>query len=297
LDQNFLYLYKQLTGKSAYHIENSPAGASAPGFLAGLMDDNHTVVLNALLEEIQNEMQVKENGKIVSDPAGKTSEMVRTESRSVIIDIHRRLNEFKVNWKSRLSLSSLFPFLKSNGWFVFRNGSYVLKGEGTREDARKLYQQTLQDMVVEGTRILALHDGSLARLQEKFVREWHRETVHGNMSRLLPLFEATVRMREQEVYKSVRNDISQKFFSLFTHRVNTWGDRSYATEEELYRHIAWPWYNPEKNENGFEGFMILLTQFIWHIAMITGELFQNRWRLFLRGIEQTKQHELCAFER
>ncbi|MFC1584781.1 hypothetical protein ACFL5V_04470 [Fibrobacterota bacterium] len=293
MDQKFLYLYKQLIGKSANEMAHPGVMRPVSGFLAGLMDNSHTVVLHALLEELESEGGGR-HGQISIQPALNSLKALQLESENLEIDIRRRLNEFSINWSSRFAEGGLLPYLKSDGWVLEEDNAYRLRGKGSKAESRKLYQQSLQDMVTEGVRILALFLGTLSRLQEKLAGEWHRETVRGNVSKLLPLFEAALRPREMELFKDIRSTLPERFAGLFIARVNKWQTRLYSTEEDLYQNIAWPWYDCLKQDNGFEGFMLFVEEFIWELIKLITGLFQNKWRIFLRGLERKAEHEFIV---
>jgi hypothetical protein len=75
------------------------------------------------------------------------------------------------------------------------------------------------------------------------------------------------------------------FLNLFLSKVSKWGEKTYPSEEELFRNIVWPWYNPERHANGFEGFTLSFVNFVWEISSITFSMYYRKWRLFLRGLE------------
>ena len=123
MDQNFLYLYKQLSGKSAREATSPDASGPVLNFMAGLMDDSHTVILNALLDEVKKELDETEPGINAVEPAERTLEMVQSELQNLLDNMHWRLDEFRISWRSRLAPSGLLSYLRSNGWIETKDGS------------------------------------------------------------------------------------------------------------------------------------------------------------------------------
>lgn len=288
MDQNFFYMYKQLADREAREVFDPEKLISVPEFIAGLMDHRHVVVLNVLLENLKNESRdLSEAGGSEIKPAKHTYEMVQAEFEKLSEDLRLRLDDFCLNWKNRFSRMTLFSYLESNGWIINQDGKYRLAGRGTRQESRNLYQQSsLQDMVAEGVRIVALFEGMMLRQQEKIALKWHQEAVMEDASKLLPLLESTLRTREMDLIKGIRISLPEIFSDLFTRKVSRWDTRIYQTPEALFRHIVWPWYNPERHANGFEGFTLYFVNFVWEITSVTFDLYRRKWRLFLRGLQK-----------
>ena len=291
MDNNFFHLYKQFTGKSAHDVIGSRHLDPIFSFMADLMDESHIVVLNPLLEELKKSY---EKGDISLPPkafASKTMELSYQEFRNLKIDMRKRLDEYAKNWQSRLSESALLPSLESSGWIEEKVGFWKLAGKGTLAESRSFYQQTVQDVVSEGVRILALFDGKLVRTQGIIAKQWHSETVKDNFSKLLPLFEESMRFQEMELLKFIRNNIPKKFIQLFTKYVCNWENKHFSSKHELFRNALYRWYDPDCSHNGFEGFMFFVVSLLWEITNVKIYLFQKKWRIFLRGINYKEGNE------
>jgi hypothetical protein len=50
--------------------------------------------------------------------------------------------------------------------------------------------------------------------------------------------------------------------------------------------MAWPWHRPGRVDSGFEGFMLLFSDFICELTLLFLDISEKKWRLFLRGAGQ-----------
>ena len=156
-------------------------------------------------------------------------------------------------------------------------------GKGTRKDSKMLYLQTLHDMASDAERQVSSITGHLFRMQTEVSAVWHQESVTDDRSRLLPVLEEALRAGEAEMCKRVRLSIGDLASETFIDRVGKWDKRSYATEAELFRQIAWPWYH-SRYTSGFEGFMESFADLVEAISNSIISHYQGKWDLFLRGL-------------
>jgi hypothetical protein len=127
LDQNFLHMYKQLTGKSAL---SAFSGSTKPvdSFIAGLLDDSYVVVLNDVLDSLNGELQSGQSpNQAVLSPATESAKAVKSQFSNITVDMHQRLNEFVLTWDSRLKQEALLPYLQSTEWVIEQNGKFLMR--------------------------------------------------------------------------------------------------------------------------------------------------------------------------
>lgn len=279
------------------------------GFVAGLSDSNHSVVLRALLDcehRIRRE-KFKAANTATDTVSSSTSETHTLGQRAGIEDLAglyaspiaynlalerlewvkeeaaTKFMEFRDKWRKRLAFVQLQPFLHRNQWFYENIGSFALVGKGTRKESKMLYLQTLHDMASDGERQVSAISGHLFRLQTEVAAIWHKEAIVDDRSRLLPVLEEALRAGEAELCKRVRLSLGDLALETFTERVGKWEKRIYGSQEELFRQIAWPWYHP-RYRSGFEGFMESFADLAEAVSMAMIKHYEGKWNLFLRGL-------------
>lgn len=277
MNHNFNYVFQQLTGVSVPDKLASNPAEEEVEFMTRLVEDNHIVLLRALLSELQESAT---DGKTPS--CSHLFESVQTDFNNLIIDFHKRLQEFRKLWTDRYRVANMLPTLKKFDWIAKRDEKFYLTGDGSPDEAHNFYKFTVKDTVSEGVRIMALFDGALSRLQEKISTQWH-EQLQNNENKLIPLLESSMRTREMNELKTIRRKLPEVFLKHFCGKVKDWSELSFPTEEELYRKIAGYWYKQYHNENGFEGFMLFISEFVWELIKLKTDLYENKWRILLRG--------------
>jgi len=182
MDHNFNFLYKQLTGTSVIEVLEKHPVINEVDFMTQITDDNHIVLLRALLLELE------ENSSQSKTPScAYLFEKFQCDFNNLVIDFHKRLDEFKKLWSDRFDSKSMLPILIKFDWVISRDDKFYLVGTGNQDESFNFYKFTVKDTVAEGVRIMALFDGALSRLQEKIAGSWH-EKITGNDSKLVPLF-------------------------------------------------------------------------------------------------------------
>lgn len=280
--------YKALTSRD--WPATPPAAEDGAAFLAGLADHNLTILIRALLDTqapaapgalaLIPAEEVGEDGLNAGPSAFTTSrerlEAIREESAAKFL-------EYRERWGKRLAFVQLHPFLKRNQWFVEAPEGWVLAGKGTRKDAKMLYLQSLHDMASDGERQVSLLSGALFRLESDVAALWHKESVRGNRSRLLPAMEAALRGGESAVFKRLRLSLGDLAQETFIERVNKWDRRFFHSEEELFREAAWPWASL-RVRGGFEGFMEAFADLCEALTAAIVDHYEGKWDLYLRGL-------------
>ncbi|MBF0431931.1 MAG: hypothetical protein HQK83_11665 [Fibrobacteria bacterium] len=293
MQQNFKHLYKKLYDKPVQENEDLNPINPPDVFLAELLDDRHAVILNVLLDEAKGLLDESDESSFFHfEIADKIFQVAEDDIEKILIESEKRFTDFLFTWRSRLSFPVLFPLLKSNRWFEETDGLFRVVGTGTKDEARSLYQQSLQDMTVEGLRIYSLVTSSLFGTQEKLVNNWHRYTVSDNMSKMLPVFEEALRRKEIEMIKGLKQVLSNKVQELFLREMNNWSDRTYTSEQELFNNMIWPWYTRLNCKNGFEGFMLFFTSFIQELLIAISKFYENKWRFLFRQLSRQETPEI-----
>ena len=283
MEHNFNFLYKKLMGASVKETLSKTQPKEDVPYLTSLMEDNHIILLQALLTELE--------GKKIGEAKSGSSELFKKfqhDFNNLVIDFHKRLNEFSILWVDRFNIKHFLPTLKKFDWIQYREGQYFLSGTGDLGESINFYKFTVKDTVAEGVRILALFDGALSRLQEKYANLWHETTIE-NEQKLLPLFESSMRVKEMNELKLIRRKLPEIFREHFCSQIKDWGSLAFASEEELYQKIAKPWYKPWHNQNGFEGFMFFVEEFMWEFIKLKMEIFENKWRILFRGLNTSEK--------
>lgn len=296
--------YKAFTAKdwpaaSAVPTPSSPAAAAkaanaAPdsrnvlGFVTGLSDPNHSILIRALLD--RESLPVSDGA---SDFAGLSAgpsayAMVQDRIERIREESAFKFLEFRDKWRKRLAFVQLHPFLQRNQWFQNDLAGFSLVGKGTRKEAKMLYLQSLHDMASDGERQVSALGGHMFRLQGELAAVWHRESVRDDRSKLLPALEAALRHGEAELFKRVRLSLGDLALETFTERVAKWDKRIYGSEEEMFRGIAWPWQSP-RYRSGFEGFMETFADLAEAISAAMLAHYEGKWDLFLRGLTPPQQ--------
>jgi len=88
--------------------------------------------------------------------------------------------------------------------------------------------------------------------------------------------------------KVIRRKLPEIFMQNFCSKVKDWGRKGFQSQEDLYQKMAWPWYKTYHNDNGFEGYMLFISDFIWEFIKYKVDLFENKWRILLRGLQLGK---------
>ncbi len=255
------------------------------GFVSSLTDPNHTVLLRALLDREHQFRQHTSSLEGVADLSAGPKAYALAQDRLEWVKEENGLKffEFREKWRKRLAFVQLHPFLQRNQWFVKNDTGFVVLGKGTRKESKMLYLQTLHDMASDAERQVSSITGHLFRLQTEVATVWHQESVTDDRSRLLPVLEEALRPGEAEMCKRVRLSIGDLASETFIDRVGKWDKRSHATEAELFRQIAWPWYHA-RYSSGFEGFMESFADLVEAVSNSMIRHYQGKWDLFLRGL-------------
>jgi hypothetical protein len=277
------------------------------GFVAGLSDPNHSVLLRALLDREHRARNAEEEneGAMHGGSSADASLGIPSPARQLALPglsaspgayalAQERLDwvkeetalkfvEFRDKWRKRLAFIQLNPFLKRNQWYAETIGGVAVVGKGTRKESKMLYLQTLHDMASDGERQVSSMSGHLFRMQADLAAVWHRESVTDDRSRLLPVLEEALRPGEAELFKRVRLSLGDLAIETFMDRVNRWDKRVYADEEELFRNIAWPWCHA-RYRSGFEGFMESFADLAEAVSGAMIKHYEGKWDLFLRGL-------------
>jgi hypothetical protein len=269
---------KGATGSAA-----NPQAQSVLGFITGLADSNHSVLIRALLD--RESLPVSRGGSDFSGLSAGPSAYAMVQDRIERIREESSLKflEFRDKWRKRLAFVQLHPFLQRNQWFQQEIGGYSLVGKGTRKEAKMLYLQSLHDMASDGERQVSALSGHMFRLQGELANVWHRESVTDDRSKLLPALESALRAGEAELFKRLRLSLSDLALETFTERVAKWDKRIYGTEEDLFRGIAWPWQSA-RYRSGFEGFMETFADLAESICGAMLAHYEGKWDLLLRGL-------------
>lgn len=289
--------YKAFTAKD-WPVSPGPARgpAAAPGatVLAGLADTNLTILIRALLDA-QSAGGLEGPVALLTGPEGGHGEadhlsagpaafaLIRERLEAVHEDGAAKFVEYRDRWRKRLAYVQLHPFLQRNQWFVEAPEGWTLAGKGTRKDAKMLYLQSLHDMASDGERQVSFISGHIFRQEAEVASLWHRESVRDNRSKLLPALEATLRSGESAVFKKLRLSLGDLAQETFTERVNKWDKRFFASEEDLFRQVAWPWL-VHGRESGFQGFMEAFADLCEALCGAMLDHYECKWDLYLRGI-------------
>ena len=288
--------HRLIQSYQAFTITPGP-GAVRPGsvdvsaFLASLADSNHSILIRGLLDS-----DIGASGNNRTSPSNRDRSpgglsaspgayaLVEDGLEALRDDALWKFREFRDKWRKRLGLVQLLPFLQRNQWIApAEGGGFVLVGKGMRKEAKMLYLQSLHDMASDAERQVSFLGGRMFRLDGEAADLWHRETVTGNLSRVLPALEASLRSGEAEVFKKLRLMLGDLAQETFTERVGRWDRRVHATEDELFRNIAAPWYHP-RYQSGFQGFMESFTDLAEALCGAMFDHYAGKWDLFLRGL-------------
>jgi hypothetical protein len=123
----------------------------------------------------------------------------------------------------------------------------------------------------------------MIRMKGDLAAIWHQESVRDDRSKLLPALEAALRSGEAELFKRARLSLGDLAQETFTERVGKWEKRIHATEESLFRDMAWPWNQP-RFRSGFEGFMEAFADLSEALCAVMLAHYEAKWDLFLRGL-------------
>lgn len=258
-------------------------------FIAGLADANISILIRALLDAqtgsgdwagAEPALDAGEDG-LSAGPAAFALARERLEVARE--DAASKFLEFRERWRKRLAFAQLHPFLQRNQWLAEYPEGFALAGKGTRKDAKMLYLQSLHDMASDGERQVSFIAGAVFRHEGDVAAAWHKESVKGNRSRLLPALEASLRSGESALFKRLRLSLGDLAQEAFTENVNKWDKRFFHTEEELFNHIAWPWYKGGR-ASGFEGFMEAFADLCEALCAAMLEHYEGKWDLYLRGL-------------
>ncbi len=298
MSHRLIQSYTAFTSKGWQPDSSGSDPRSILAFVSTLSAPNHSVLLRALLD--REHQARKEDGDRIGFYSSQTSlalpgmsglssgptayALAQQRLEWVKEETALKFVEFRDKWRKRLALIQLHPFLQRNQWFVLgMDGGVVLQGKGTRKESKMLYLQTLHDMASDGERQVSSMSGHLFRFQGEIASVWHKESITDDRSRLLPALEETLRAGEAELCKRVRLSLGDLAMETFTERVGKWEKRSFATEEELFPNIAWPWCHP-RYRSGFEGFMESFTDLAEAVSEAMIKHYETKWDLFLRGL-------------
>ncbi len=257
-------------------------------FVARLADPNHSILIRALLdrESLPASRAGADFNGLSAGPSAYA--MVRERSESIREESAFKFLEFRERWRKRLAWVQLGPFLQRNQWFVAVEGGFAVTGKGTRKDAKMLYLQSLHDMASDCERQVSFLGGHMFRLQGELAAIWHQESVRDDRSKLLPALEAALRGGEAEIFKRLRLTLGDLAQETFTERAGKWEKRIFASEEELFRAVAWPWQHA-RYRSGFEGFMEAFADLSEALCETMLLHYEAKWDLFLRGLAPLQQ--------
>jgi hypothetical protein len=286
--------YRQLTGKSVSKVSQKILLEKAPLYTAGLLDEEHTIVLSALMDSIESSFKEPVDSLETLDavkpshtkPASNTLKYAKQSLRNLYLDFQERLDEFQGVWKDRLQIETVAAHLVTNEWIVpTEQGTFKLRGTGTLPEAKQLYQQSVKDIVTEAIRIVALFEGAMARLEHKLAKEWHSESVQDNASKLLPLLEVSLRKKSLSELKEIRLSLAGHFSKHFTKQVCKWSKWEEHTEQALALRIMQFWEGKGQGDNGFMGYANFCRRFTLDYIQRLTYWYEQKWRLFLYGLE------------
>jgi hypothetical protein len=262
--------------------------ASDVSGISALADANLTILIRALLDTqaggvFTHESHAQEAGEDGLSAGPEAFSLVRERLEAVREEGVAKFIEFRERWRKRLAFIQLQPFLQRNQWFVQSPEGWVVAGKGTRKDAKMLYLQSLHDMASDAERQVSFVSGHVFRQESEVAALWHKESVKGNRSRLLPALEASLRNGESAVFKQLRLSLGDLAQETFTERVSKWDRRFFASETELFRQTAWPWLGPGR-ASGFEGFMETFADLSEALCGAMLDHYESKWGLYLRGL-------------
>lgn len=284
MSHRLIQSYRAFTFKEWPSAQASRDPRNVLGFVTGLADPNHTILIRALLD--RESLPATRNRPVDFDglSAGPSAYgMVQDRVQRIREESAFKFLEFREKWRKRLAFVQLHPFLQRNQWIHQDLTGYSLVGKGSRKEAKMLYLQSLHDMASDGERQVSFLGGHMFRLQGELAAVWHRESVTDDRSKLLPALEAAVRAGEAELFKRVRLSLGDLALETFTEKVARWDKRAYGSEEELFRAIALPWHRG-RAASGFEGFMEAFADLAEAICAAMLNHYEGKWDLFLRGL-------------
>ncbi len=278
--QDLNYFAKRL-GKSPGSSPDVLAETSPDVFtsISALVDNNHSIVLRGVLDSLEtasgSDLPARASATLAT--AEKKFTWLRTENS-------RRFSEFRERWEKRLVPGLLLPVLRHNQWIIQDLEGYHLAGKGTPKELKNLYIQCLHDMAADCERQVSAMGGHINHLQASLASSWYEESIHGNLTRLLPVFEASVRGAEFEAFRQIRISMGSMIQEKFIQGFSQWTGGPYLSEAELVEKAASPFAKPGGSPNGFIGFMRLTTAFGERLTEVMVDHFQDKWRLLLSGL-------------
>jgi hypothetical protein len=296
LSHRLSHSYRAFTGRDW----QAPAAPGRPGALsrsatlasvARLADPNHSILIRALLDRESLSASAASTAAVAFDGLSSGPEaygMIAERADRIREEAAFKFLEFRDRWRKRLAWIQLGPFLQRNQWFQAVEGGFAASGKGTRKDSKMLYLQALHDMASDCERQVSFLTGHMVRLQGDLAAVWHRESVRDDRSKLLPALEAALRGGEAELFKRLRLSLGDLAQETFVERVAKWDKRVFASEEELFRAMAWPWQNP-RYRSGFDGFMEAFADLAEALCAAMLAHYEAKWDLFLRGLAPMQQ--------
>jgi hypothetical protein len=274
--------FRAFTGKA--WPEPAAAGrAEALAAVARLADPNHSILIRALLDRasVAGPLPASSFDGLSAGPSAYAMILDRVDRLRE--ETAFKFLEFRERWRKRLAWIQLGPFLHRNQWYQAVEGGFAAAGKGTRKDSKMLYLQSLHDMASDCERQVSFLSAHLFRLQGDLAAAWHRESVRDDRSKLLPALEAALRGGEADLFKRLRLSLGDLAQATFIERVGKWEKRIHASEEDLFRALAWPWQHP-RYRSGFEGFMETFADLAEALCAATFAHYEAKWELFLRGL-------------
>jgi hypothetical protein len=283
LSHRLFQTYKSFSGKD-WPLPTSPdTSGGRLAFLSGLADPHLSILIRALLDR----RPAAQSSLFPDHPgpsAGPTAYMLAQDRLERIRgEVTEKFLDFRERWRKRLAFTQLLPFLQRNQWIVPSGEGFVLTGKGTRKDSKMLYLQSLHDMASDAERQVSLISGHVFRLQGEAAAAWHQESVRDDFSRLLPALEVALRPGEENLFKKLRLSLGDLAEGAFTERVGRWEKRVHASEEALFKDMAWPWYHA-RYRSGFEGFMESFADLAESLCGAMLDHYEAKWNLFSRGL-------------
>lgn len=269
---------------AAFGKKDGPLGL----FMARLGDDNHVIVLQALLNSIAEQKAAATWDK---DAALLLCRDIEVDSQLILTGMKERWKEYAQHWHSLLSNKELGPLFQKNLVVEQQPEGWYLRNMGSPDGIKLFYQLTVRDAIVEGNRIYSLFLGQLSRFQEKWAARWDGLEWPEN-EKVFPLLEASLRRGELQYYKKVHEVIPNMLGEGFQNALRGSLPMVFSTLDELLQHCAWPWNQSNSSQNGL---ITYIDQFISFYMLWFEEIlhwYQRKWRHFTLGPLATAEGSL-----
>jgi len=255
--------------------KESPLGL----FMGRLADDNHIIVLQALLRNLKSEKITAHWSK---EFALHLCRDIEVDTQQLLDGARERWTEYQKHWYSLLSNKELGPLFQKNSLVENRVEGWHLLGLDNPEGVKIFYHLTVRDALVEANRIYALFLGQLGRTQEKWAQRWANLDWEES-SKIFPLFEATLRKGELQFYKRIHEILPQMLGEGFQTAMRSSLVSVYTSLDELLNRCAWPWISFNVSQNGLLNYIDCLISFFNHLFEEILHWYQRKWRHFTLG--------------